>query len=252
MSGIFSNLDQESAAFAAACISCKDVVRFDSFEALKLATGDKVSATSDNWRNTSVSLSAALLAREGWNLILQGRGKNPIIDLSVTIVDFTGRVVLTCPDGAGKVLIGSCGHMVANCYLGKPSTLIIGDGTTCNGAEIMNHASFVHIGADCMLSKEILLQASDQHGIFDLATGEIINREKRSITIDNRVWVGRRVTVMPKVKIERGAIVGTGSIVTRNIPTCCAVGGNPAKVIRENVSWSRFLDTLDRQAIDFR
>jgi len=39
------------------------------------------------------------------------------------------------------------------------------------------------------------------------------------------------------VKIGKDAIIGTASVVTKDVPANTAVGGNPAKVLKENVTW---------------
>jgi acetyltransferase-like isoleucine patch superfamily enzyme len=51
------------------------------------------------------------------------------------------------------------------------------------------------------------------------------------VHIGDYVWFGCNVTILPGVKIEEGAIVGAGSVVTKNVPKCAVVAGNPAKVI---------------------
>lgn len=62
---------------------------------------------------------------------------------------------------------------------------------------------------------------------------------KGDTIIGNDVWIGRESVIMPGVKIGDGAIIGAYSIITKDIPPYCIVGGNPAKVIRK-----RFDDDL--------
>ena len=57
--------------------------------------------------------------------------------------------------------------------------------------------------------------------------------EKAPLLIENDVWIGARVTVLPGCKhIGTGVIIGACSVVTKDIPDFAIVGGNPAKVIR--------------------
>ena len=51
------------------------------------------------------------------------------------------------------------------------------------------------------------------------------------IEVQDNVWFGRNVIVLPGVKIEEGAVIGAGSVVTKSVPKCAVVGGNPAKII---------------------
>ena len=53
----------------------------------------------------------------------------------------------------------------------------------------------------------------------------------RPIKIEDCVWIGADATIMGGVKIEKGAIVGARSVVTKSVPKCAIVGGNPAKII---------------------
>jgi maltose O-acetyltransferase len=56
--------------------------------------------------------------------------------------------------------------------------------------------------------------------------------ERRPVTIGNDVWIGTRTIILPGVSIGNHCIIGAGSIVTRSVPDCAIVGGNPAKIIR--------------------
>lgn len=49
--------------------------------------------------------------------------------------------------------------------------------------------------------------------------------------IGKNVWIGARSIICPGVKIDDGAIVAMGSVVTKSVSKCAIVGGNPAKII---------------------
>ena len=53
------------------------------------------------------------------------------------------------------------------------------------------------------------------------------------ITIGNNVWLGGNVVVLPGVTIGDNAVIGAGSVVTKDIPANMLAAGNPCKVIRE-------------------
>ena len=53
------------------------------------------------------------------------------------------------------------------------------------------------------------------------------------ITIGNNVWIGGNVVVMPGVHIGDNTIIGSGSVVTKDIPSDVIAAGNPCKVIRK-------------------
>ncbi|MEG0366172.1 MAG: sugar O-acetyltransferase [Coprobacillus sp.] len=54
----------------------------------------------------------------------------------------------------------------------------------------------------------------------------------KEITIHDNVWIGGNVTILPGVKINRGTIIGAGSVVTQDIPPYVIATGNPCKVVR--------------------
>ncbi|MFZ5989690.1 MAG: acyltransferase [Bacillota bacterium] len=55
---------------------------------------------------------------------------------------------------------------------------------------------------------------------------------KRGVVIEDDVWLAARVIVLPGVTIHKGAIVGAGAVVTKDVPEYAVVGGNPARVIK--------------------
>lgn len=55
----------------------------------------------------------------------------------------------------------------------------------------------------------------------------------RPIVIEDKVWIGINSTVLPGVRIGYGAIVGAGSVVTKDVPPMTVVAGNPARVIKK-------------------
>ena len=65
---------------------------------------------------------------------------------------------------------------------------------------------------------------------------------KGDTVIGNDVWIGNSATIMPGIKIGHGAIIGTNTLVTKDVAPYTLVGGNPGKLIR-----NRF----DQQTIDF-
>ncbi|WP_234917926.1 DapH/DapD/GlmU-related protein [Corynebacterium belfantii] len=54
-----------------------------------------------------------------------------------------------------------------------------------------------------------------------------------AITIQDHVWLGGNCTVTAGVTIGHGAVIGAGSVVTRDIPPMVLAAGNPCRVIRD-------------------
>ena len=54
----------------------------------------------------------------------------------------------------------------------------------------------------------------------------------KPITVEDNVWIGGNVTVLPGVTIGSGSVIGAGSVVVHDIPSNVVAVGNPCKVIR--------------------
>lgn len=123
-------------------------------------------------------------------------------------------------------------------FWGRDSTFVFGPRSTSNGfsAEFVNKER-ITVGEDCMFASEIVLRTTDRHAIID-RSGEIVNRSK-PISIGDHVWIAQRVTVMKGVEVGNGAILAAGAIVTKSVPSGAIVAGNPAKIVRRDVTWTR-------------
>ena len=73
-------------------------------------------------------------------------------------------------------------------------------------------------------------EAYDNGTIGDNPDQEAIN--SAPIVIKDKAWVGFNCIIMKGVTIGEGAVVGAGSVVTKDVPDYAIVGGNPAKVIK--------------------
>lgn len=71
---------------------------------------------------------------------------------------------------------------------------------------------------------------------FSWVDKDIINHNHNIIVIGNDVWIGKNATVLSNVKVGNGAIIGTGSIVTKDVPDYAVVAGVPAKIIKYRFS----------------
>lgn len=60
--------------------------------------------------------------------------------------------------------------------------------------------------------------------------------EHRDVEIGDDVWIGRRAIILPGVRIGRGAIVGAGAVVTKDVAADTVVGGVPARWLRNRAN----------------
>ncbi|MDZ5809916.1 sugar O-acetyltransferase [Halorubrum sp. AD140] len=107
----------------------------------------------------------------------------------------------------------------------------VGDGFFANYGCVFLDAAPVSFGDRCLLGPGVHVYTST-HPIdpAERATG----RERAEpVTVGDDVWLGGRAVLNPGVTVGDGAVVASGSVVTRDVPARAVVGGNPARVIRE-------------------
>lgn len=70
-------------------------------------------------------------------------------------------------------------------------------------------------------------------------------RLKTDTYIGKRCIIGINSIIMPGVRVGDSCVVGSGSVVTKDVPDHCAVAGNPAKIIKEGVEVSEYGQIID-------
>lgn len=125
-----------------------------------------------------------------------------------------------------------------NICFGNNGYCCIGENTEIIGANIHISEGKVIIGQDCLFSTEVCIRNHDAHHIFDAHTHERINYAK-NVIIGDQVWLAWRVTLLGGAEIGTGSVVGTNAVTSSKFGDHRIIAGSPAKVIRENICWSR-------------
>jgi maltose O-acetyltransferase len=106
----------------------------------------------------------------------------------------------------------------------------------------------VRIGSDVMIGPDVLVIGQnhkfDRIDIPMRLQGDVATSV---VTIEDDVWIGTRSIILPGITIGRGAVIGAGSVVTKNVPPHAVCAGNPARVIR-----SRKGDSMSEAIVDGR
>ena len=124
------------------------------------------------------------------------------------------------------------------------SFLAIGNNTYIGGGTIVDCVKSIVIGNDVLISYGCMIADSDNHSTRysirkkDLADWmqqkhDWTTTNSKPIQIFTGVWIGAKTIILKGVTIGEGAIVGAGSVVTKDVPAWTIVAGNPARVIRE-------------------
>lgn len=173
-------------------------------------------------------------------------GNQPIIsNLKVYLGCIEGNINISTGRNNSTITLGDESSGTYNFRLWRNSKISIGEKTTSNGILVICDKSEFICGEDCMFSENILVQTADQHGIVDLNTGEIINDKFKSITLGDHVWLGRQCVLTSGSSVGSGSIIGTASTVTSIIPDKTIAVGVPARIIKENHTWTRASSKLD-------
>ena len=155
----------------------------------------------------------------GSNVAVDIRDWNAInIGKNVQIHSFT--VLSLMNDLRNPDYIKSSLHIGDNVFIGELNNIRIGGGKL-----------FIHNNAT--IAEHVTLVCSN-HGI---ESGIPIRQQywdtsRTGITIGEDVWIGANVVVLPGVSIGKSAIVGAGSVVTKDVPSNTIVCGNPAKIVK--------------------
>jgi acetyltransferase-like isoleucine patch superfamily enzyme len=172
----------------------------------------------------SPRLAAALV-----NAQVQIRGKARL-PLSVRL---TGRIRLRDKGdvefGQGVTLIGDVVPIEFVSH--KGACISIGDHTFINYGSSISAHKLVKIGCHCLLGHHTLILDNNEHGIEQR---EVVP-PSAPVLIEDHVWIGSRVIILPGVFIGHHSVVGAGSVVTEDIPADCLAVGNPARVVRRFV-----------------
>ena len=114
----------------------------------------------------------------------------------------------------------------------KNAQLIIGNNTYISAKALIRVGKSIKIGNNCAISWNVTIMDSDFH---DYKVNGILQETTQEVIIEDNVWIGNNVIILKGVHIGKNAIVGAGSIVTRDVEPFSAVAGNPAKNIKSNV-----------------
>lgn len=168
-------------------------------------------------------------------------GNNNTVEIGNTtaIIDCTIRI-----RGTGNKLVieegCSIGKECSFWLEGNNNTIVIGKRTTmtlrCH-FNAQEHDTKIIIGDDCMFSNTIIVRTSDSHPIYD-DNGKRINPAK-DVVIGNHVWIAPSSVIMKGATIGDGCIIGSHTMVNKVLPNSCLAVGMPAKIVKENVRWTR-------------
>ena len=163
------------------------------------------------------------------NLFFRKKTKNIIIGSKSEI---EGKIIA---HGAGKIFIGGY------CWLKSPryntielfadygAEICIGDNVFINQGVRISSQKKIVINDNCLIGDDCIIYDTDWHSIGNAPL------KKEQVTINKNVWIGARCILLKGVEIGESAIIGAGSVVTKDVPPNCIAAGNPSRVIRKMI-----------------
>lgn len=114
--------------------------------------------------------------------------------------------------------------------------IIIGNNCSIGNNGHITAINKIQFGNNVLLGPKVLI-TDNSHGEFinsqiDIAPNKRPLYSKGPVIIEDNVWIGEKVSIMPGVHIGYGAIIAANSVVTKDVPAKSIVAGIPAKVIK--------------------
>lgn len=141
-----------------------------------------------------------------------------------------------CKNYYTKKVRGQSKRCGKNLRVNNPSNVtsntVLKNNVSFNGMSIHGNGqviigNYFHSGVDCLM-----ITQNHKYDGGNAIPYDNIRSISKSIIIEDFVWLGSRVTILPGVKIGEGAIIQAGAVVSSDIPPYAIAGGNPARVFK--------------------
>lgn len=118
-----------------------------------------------------------------------------------------------------------------NCIITDLNNFQIGKGSNIKNA-LIESSGGVYIGNYVHCGDNLTIFSSNHNykNSTKIPYDELVIKQK--VIIEDFVWIGANVSIVPGVTIREGSIIGMGAVITKDVPHYALVGGNPAKVIK--------------------
>ena len=89
----------------------------------------------------------------------------------------------------------------------------------------------IHVGKYCSIGNLVTIGAQ-AHYLDRFATFPFQTKPPKATKIGNDVWIGCNSVILAGLTVGDGAVIGAGSVVTKDVPDYAIVVGNPARILR--------------------
>ena len=109
--------------------------------------------------------------------------------------------------------------------------IAIGNNVNINHGTELYGGGGISIGDDSMIAYNVMIFSDSRKFRSESPLKSLRGRIRAKVVIGNDVWIGAGAILLPGVHINDHAVVGAGSLVSKDVDSWCIVGGNPASVI---------------------
>jgi len=107
---------------------------------------------------------------------------------------------------------------------------------SCIGINYRIQEGKVVIGNNVLMGPDVLIFTTNHESArTDIPICMQGNTESKPVVIEDDVWIGARVIILPGVTVRRGCIVGAGTVLTKTFPEYSVIAGNPGKVVKNRL-----------------
>lgn len=145
------------------------------------------------------------------------------------------KIKYTKKQSEKKYNFGSVGNGVVICGglgIDFPQNVFIGNNVLLGNGLTICAIGNVVIGNNVSFGPSITIWSANHNYLTPTELPYDNSVIKKTVTIEDNVWIGAHVKICPGVTIHEGAVIGMGAVVTADVPKCAVVGGNPARIIK--------------------
>jgi acetyltransferase-like isoleucine patch superfamily enzyme len=141
---------------------------------------------------------------------------------------------------ADRVILRSDNHEYHVNMFGRTKIYIENEGQVHIGERTRIHGTCIHarqeirIGRRCLIAANCQIMDSNGHDLSFMDVENRINTRSacKPVVIEDDVWLGTGVVVLPGVRIGKGSVISANSVVHKSIPPFTLAGGNPIRIIK--------------------
>lgn len=187
----------------------------------------------------------------GYTLLKTASKFNAFLEIGTNSFLINENVHIRHPKSDVSLKIGNDSYITGNFVFETDTGKIVIGNRTFIGQSTFICINEIEIGDDVMFSWGVTVSDNDSHSLFwENRKFDVVNHIKsqkagipnlykdwsnvnnRKVKIGNKAWIGFNSIILKGITIGEGAIVASGSVVTKDVEPYTLVGGNPAKFIK--------------------